>query len=113
MSEIKITRRECLESWNNTTASGAYYLIHGRVYNESRTGYYKFKFILFFDFAIDCYDPESDSDIPFPDVLENAIYGFIPDCGDLYGTPALRSFIDDCNATIAAYNERNRARRYY
>ena len=47
--EIKITKTEKLQEINNSMVHNFYYLIHGRIYNDEKTRYKKFKFVLFFD----------------------------------------------------------------
>ena len=114
MYNVRITKRECLESWNNSTCSGAYYLIHGRIYDDAGSGYFKFKFVLFFDFAADLWDTETETDIPLAEALENAVSAFVPDADFLSTDYGRRAFYVDCNGSIERYNERlRRARSWY
>ena len=111
MPEVKITKKQVLDKWDNTTCSGSYHLIYGRAYNTEKTGYYKFKFVLFFDYACDLWDPETKTDIPLNEAINSAIDSFI------FGLNAdnensVKDFFARCNDTINRYNIRNRARNY-
>ena len=114
MGHIEITKKVCLNSWANSTCSGAYYLIHGRIYNEQKTAFYRFKFVLLLDFALDTWDAENERDIPVKDALDDMAWAFIPDAVDLFEDDARRiAFIRECNVTIDKYNERNRRGRAF
>ena len=114
MYSVKITKRENLETWDNSTCSGAYYLVHGRIYDDTGSGYYKFKFVLFFDFAVDLWDPETETNVPLAEALENAISAFVPDADFLSRDYGRRAFYRDCNDSIERYNERlRRGRGWY
>lgn len=63
--EIKITKKEKICEINNEMCHNFYYLIHGRLYNQNKTRYKKFKFVIFFDifdvmefYEIDFYNNE-------------------------------------------------------
>ena len=47
--EIKITKKELLKEVNNEMCHNFYYLVHGRIYNEAKTQYKPFKFVVWFD----------------------------------------------------------------
>lgn len=54
--EIKITKRKKLLEINNEMCHNFYYLVHGRFYNDDKTAYRKFHFVLWFDiFDVDEY----------------------------------------------------------
>lgn len=114
MGSVDITKKECLNSWANTTCSGAYYLIHGRIYNDSRTAFYRFKFVLLLDYGMDLWDAETETDIPEKEALNEMAWAFIPDTGDLFENEKYReAFFRECNETIDKYNERNRRGRAF
>lgn len=46
---IKITKTSKLLEVNNDMVHNFYYLVHGRIINENRTKYKKFRFVLFYD----------------------------------------------------------------
>ena len=47
--EVKITKTSKLLEVNNDMVHNFYYLVYGRIINESKTKYKKFKFVLFYD----------------------------------------------------------------
>ena len=47
--DVKITKTNKLLEVNNDMVHNFYYLVHGRIINESKTKYKKFKFVLFYD----------------------------------------------------------------
>ena len=49
VSEIKITKRSLLHEICNEKCHNWYYFIRGRIYDEQKTCYRKFAFIVFFD----------------------------------------------------------------
>lgn len=102
VSEIKITKRSLLHEICNEKCHNWYYFIRGRIYDEQKTCYRKFAFIVFFD-VFDVLE-ELDSDtytkadikdylnelidsMPYPDDFDN--------CQD---------FFNICNETIDNYN---------
>jgi len=113
MSEIKITKKLCLDEWSNSTCSGSEWVVYGRIYNREKTRYYSFRFVLWFDYACDLWDSENEKEIPLSECMENAIYSFIPDNLSFDDEKAIARFIDDCNATIEQYNAKNRRRYSY
>ena len=101
--EIKVTKKERLLSVRNEWAAGDYYLIHGRFYDDSKTYFYRFKFVLHIDLACDLWDGEND--IPYDEALNDMIWAFLYSAGDdIENKTRLQMFFDDCNATIEKWN---------
>ena len=107
---IKITKRECLENYNNEMCSFREYLVHGKIYNADNTRYRKFRFIINYEpndicdfFEIDRYTKQHEKD--YQDELIFSITNYINDYNDT------TAFYSVCNDTINEHNERNR-RRY-
>ena len=46
---VKITKTSKLLEVNNDMVHNFYYLVHGRIINENKTKYKKFRFVLFYD----------------------------------------------------------------
>ena len=107
--EIKITKRQVLDRWSNSTSAGEYTLVHGRAYNAAGDRYRPFKFVLWIDYACDLWDPETEEELKRDDVLEDMIDCFVAPAvwTDFCETGAWAEFIDQCNDTITRYNERN------
>ena len=102
--EIKITKKEKLQEINNSMVHNFYYLIHGRIYNDDKTKYKKFKFVLFFDvfdvqeyFEQDYYTPDNIKD--YIDALIDGYISLIPNYENTTG------FFITCNDTITRYNK--------
>lgn len=49
MVDFKITKIQKLKEVNNSMCHNYYYIVYGRIYNESKTKYKKFKFVEWFD----------------------------------------------------------------
>ena len=110
--EIKITKREKLYEMNNEMCHNFYYLVHGRLYNDDKTAYRKFKFVSWFDiFDVDefFYDNEEMNNIITEDMikeyLEECIWGTVSIVTDYNNENQLRNFYDMCNDSIIRYNE--------
>lgn len=102
--EIKITKKEKLQEINNSMVHNFYYLVHGRIINDEKTRYKKFKFVLFFDaFDIQEYfekDYYTKDDIKeYVNALIDGYTGIIPDYNKTSG------FFQVCNDTIERYNK--------
>lgn len=107
---IKITKRTLLKEINNDMVHSFYYLINGRIQNEDKTKYRRFKFIVWFDvmdiqeyFEKDSY---TQTDIrEYLDIViecHTATIKSYDDCKEFYNL---------CNETIENWNEK--ARYYY
>lgn len=102
--EIKITKKEKLQEINNSMVHNFYYLIHGKIINDEKTKYKKFKFVLFFDaFDIQDYfeqDYYTKNDIKiYIDALIDGYIGLIPNYENT------KDFYTTCNDTILRYNK--------
>ena len=102
--EIKITKKSKLLSVRNEWTAGDYWLVYGRAYNDEKTRYYPFKFVLHIDLACDLWDGEKD--IPYNDALDDMIFSF---CDQLSGVSfcdqkRISAFYDECNETIKRWN---------
>lgn len=49
MVDFEITKIQKLKEVNNSMCHNYYYIVYGRIYNESKTKYKKFKFVEWFD----------------------------------------------------------------
>lgn len=105
--EIKITRRKCLDRWNNSMCSGSEWLIHGRALNADGLHYLPFKFVLLIDAGMDLYDDETGEILPEEDVLDEMIFSYT---GLFYGISAAE-IVEICNDTITRHNQRVNPRR--
>lgn len=112
--ETKITKRKKLLEINNDMCHNFYYLVNGRFYNDDKTAYRKFKFVVWFDiFDIDEYfngdDGDEVYDIPITqemieEYLEECIWAYVGMVIDYNNENQLRNFYDMCDDSISNYN---------
>ena len=102
--DIRITKKEKLQEINNDMVHNFYYLIYGRIYNDDKTYYKKFKFVLFFDafdvqeyFEQDFYTKDNIKN--YVDALIDGYTSLIPDY------TKTQYFYEICNDTIKRYNK--------
>ena len=116
--EIKITKRTKLLEINNNMCHNFYYLVNGRFYNENKTAYRRFKFVIWFDiFDVDEYFNYIDTDdgcqwIERPitndmivEYLNELIWSSVSMVSDYDNEKELRYFYNWCNDTIINYNQ--------
>ena len=105
--EIKITRRKCLDRWNNSYCTGSEWLIHGRAINPDKTHFLPFKFVLVIDAEMNLYDDETGETLEEADVLDEMIFSYT----DLFYGISAAEIVEICNDTINRHNERINPRR--
>lgn len=107
MIDIEITKKIKLKEINNCYAHNFYYLYYGRIYNEDKTKYRKFKIVVWFDifdvleyFEKDFYNNE---DIKrYTEEIDVIPSYMIKNFEDIEG---LKNFYSYCNETISDYNK--------
>ena len=107
MVDFKITKKQKLLEVNNDMAHNFYYLICGHIYNDDKTRYRKFKYVVWFDiFDLQEYyekDYITNVDIKnYIDILEIPCLVNIKNYND---TEGLKEFYNYCNETIENYNQ--------
>lgn len=108
MVDFKITKRKKILEINNDMVHNYYYLIYGKIYNEDKTRYRKFKYVEWFDiFDVQEYFENkkyiTENDIKeYLNILENTYLLNIKHYND---TKNLKEFYDYCNETIKHYND--------
>ncbi len=105
--EIKITKKTKLKEINNCMCHNFYYLIYGRLYNQNKTKYKKFKFVLFFD-AFDVqeyYEKDFYTKEDLKDFVEEKIFFSFTQYIDSYEN--CNYFYEICNESIKNYNKYN------
>lgn len=101
--DTKVTRRRCLDEWDNATCSGSEWMIQGRTYtDETKTRFLSWKFIVVIDYSWDLWDNEAETEIPIRDYLESVTDSFL----DILYMDGSRKFIEACNKSINKHNER-------
>ena len=104
--EIKINKTEKLLEVNNTMVHNFYFLIKGRIYNNSKTESKKFKFVVWFDVfeLLEYFESDSYSESDIYDFLndltanELSLIKSYDDCQDFY---------NKCHQSIDKFNEGN------
>lgn len=104
--EVKITKTSKLLEVNNDMVHNFYYLVYGRIINESKTKYKKFKFVLFYDvFDLQEYWEDvvitKDMEKEYRDAL---IFNMVDTIKSYDDT---KDFYELCNNTIKDYNKIN------
>jgi hypothetical protein len=106
MIDFKITKKTKILEVNNSMCHNYYYLIQGRLYNETKTKYKKFAYIDFFDiFDLQEYfdkDIITKNDIKYYlSEKEAPLICYIENYDD---KKHIQEFFDYCNETITNFN---------
>ena len=108
MVDFKITKTQKIKEVNCDMCHNYYFLIHGRIYNEGKTRYRKFKYVVWFD-IFDVQDFFEDKEIiKYDDVLEylgNLEVPYLYNIKDYNDEKGLKNFYEYCNETIENYNK--------
>ena len=104
--DIKINKTEKLLEVNNDMVHNFYFLIKGRMYNDSKTESKKFKFVIWFDVfeVLEYFESDSYSESDLYDFLndltanELSLIKSYNDCQDFYNR---------CHQSIDKFNEGN------
>lgn len=107
MVDFKITKTKLLKEHNTDMAHNYYFLIQGRLYNEDKTRYRKFKFVQ----MVDIFDVQEYFDIEWVNIkdakecaLEFAC-SLIEMVNDYNDKKNLHYFYEMCNETIENWNK--------
>lgn len=109
--EVKITKTSKLLEVNNDMVHNFYYLVHGRIINENKTKYKKFRFVLFYDvFDLQEYweDDDNENVVITKDMekqyRDDLIFSMVDTIKSYNDT---KDFYELCNDTIKNYNRIN------
>ena len=111
MVNFKITKKQKILEVNNDKAHNFYYLVYGKIYNEDKTRYRKFKFVEWFDIfdLQEYFDKDYITNDDVKEYVDFCIEGiensYITEIKDYNDTEGLKNFYDYCNDTIKRYNE--------
>ena len=105
--KIEYTKINKILEVNNDMVHNYYYIYYGRIYNENKTRYRKFKYVEWFDiFDIQEYyekDYITKEDIRnYAETIENSYLLNVKDYND---KEHLKEFYNYCNDTIKNYNK--------
>jgi hypothetical protein len=110
MIDFEITKKQKILEINNNMTHNYYFLIHGRLYNEDKTKYKKFKYIEWFDvfdlqeyFEKD-YITKENIKIYVNNLIDNMGVSYIQDIKNYNDTKNIKEFYKYCNETIINFN---------
>lgn len=103
--EVKITKKTLLDSYSTSVCSGDWWLINGRIYNDDKTRYCRFRFVLWFDPVNDMWDSETETEILYDDYMWDSIWAFCDCLGYDYDEQRIYRFVDKCNDSIEMWND--------
>lgn len=110
MVDYKITKVHKLYEVNNEKCHNYYYLIYGKIYNENKTRYRKFKFVEWFDIfdMQEYYEKDFITNTEIKAYVNNLIdsigCSYIDDIKNYNDEKGLKEFYNYCNDTIKNYN---------
>ena len=107
MVDFKITKSQMILETNNDMAHNYYFLIHGRIYNEDKTKYRRFKYVEWFD-IFDVMEFFEKEYITIQDVkafLSNIENVYLYNIKDFDDKESLSEFYSYCNETIRNFNK--------
>ena len=110
MVNFEITKKQKLLAVNNDMCHNYYYLIYGRIYNENKTRYRKFKFVEWFDIfdMQEYYEKDFITNTEIKAYVNNLIdsigCSYIDDIKNYNDEKGLKEFYNYCNETIKNYN---------
>ena len=108
MVDFEITKKKKILEINNDMCHNYYFLIYGRIYNESKTKYRKFKYVEWFDiFDVQEFfdDKEYITKNDIIDYLNNLENSYLLNIKDYNDIKNLKEFYNYCNKTIDNYNK--------
>jgi hypothetical protein len=111
MIDFKITKKTKILEVNNDMCHNYYFLIQGRLYNENKTKYKKFKFVEWFDIfdLQEYYEKDVITKNEIKNYVENLVdnmgCSYIEDIKDYNDEKSLKEFYEYCNETIKQYNK--------
>ena len=108
MVNFEITKKQKILEINNDMCHNYYFLIYGRIYNESKTKYKKFKYVEWFDiFDVQEFfdDKEYITKNDIIDYLNNLENSYLLNIKNYNDIENLKEFYNYCNETIKKYND--------
>lgn len=108
MVDFEITKKQKLLEINNDMCHNYYYLIYGRIYNENKTRYKKFKYVEWFDiFDVQEFfeDKEYITKKDVEEYRDNIEIPYLYNIKNYNDEKGLKEFYNYCNETIEDYNK--------
>lgn len=111
MVDFEITKKQKLLEINNDMCHNYYYLIYGRIYNENKTRYKKFKYVEWFDIfdMLEYYEKDFITKEEIKNYVNNLTdsigCSYLCDIQNYNDEKGLKEFYNYCNETIEDYNK--------
>lgn len=108
MVDYKITKRQKLLEQNNEMVHNYYYLIYGRIYNDEKTRYRKFRIVLWFDIfdLQEFFDKKFITNEDIQNYIDELIFSYVSYIKNYNDVDGLNEFYNLCNSSIENYNNR-------
>lgn len=108
MVNYEYTKINKIHEVNNDMVHNYYYIYYGRIYNEDKTKYRKFKYVEWFD-VFDVQEAFDKADYITQEEIKEYAYALADNCyltsiKDYNDTKHLKEFYEYCNETIKNYN---------
>lgn len=110
MVNFEITKQQKVLEVNNEMCHNYYFLVYGRMYNENKTRYRKFKYIEWFDIfdVMEFFEKEYITQKDVKEYLNNLENVYLTNIENYNDEKHLKEFYAYCNETIENYNRINR-----
>lgn len=107
MVDFEITKKQKILEINNDMCHNYYFLIYGRIYNENKTKYKKFKYVEWFDVfdVMEFFETDYYNDKLVKEYLGNLENNYLLNIKDYNDIKNLKEFYNYCNKTIDNYNK--------
>lgn len=106
MVDFEITKTKLLFEQSNDKAHNYYFLVYGRIYNENKTKYRKFKYVEWFDIfdVMEYFEKDYVTKSDVKEYLNNLEFSPLYNIKNYNDVDGLKSFYAQCNETIEKYN---------
>ena len=110
MVDFEITKMQKIKEVCNDMAHNFYYIYYGRIYNENKTRYKKFKYVLWFDVfdVMEFFEKDFFTKDDVKEYANNLEFGELYNIKDYNDEKGLKDFYEAANETIKNYNEINK-----
>lgn len=106
MVAFEITKKQKILEVNNDICHNYYYLIHGRIYNDEKTKYKKFKYIIWFDIfdIMEYFEKDFITKADITNYLNDLECPYLVNVKTYNDEKGLKEFYSFCNDSIKNYN---------
>lgn len=107
MVDFEITKMNKIHETRNDMCWNFYYIYYGKIYNEEKTRFRRFKYIEWCDIfdLQEYYDKDTITKEEIREYFEYLENSYLTSIKDYNDTEHLKEFYNYCNDTIKSYNE--------